>query len=92
LITRHEIRQNAVLIKNKFDKFRFTFAVVFIICTMLAAFSPVYSQQPAPVYTRTEAMIPMRDGVRLYTQINTPNITGENLPILFLRTPSGIGN
>lgn len=37
-------------------------------------------------------MIPMRDGVKLYTQIYTPTSTAERYPILFLRTPYGIGN
>ena len=42
-------------------------------------------------YTRTEAMIPMRDGVRLYTQIDAPARATEQLPILILRTPYGLG-
>ena len=42
-------------------------------------------------YTRTEAMIPMRDGVRLYTQIDAPANATERLPILLLRTPYGLG-
>jgi len=42
-------------------------------------------------YTRTEAMIPMRDGVRLYTQVYAPTQAVERLPILLLRTPYGIG-
>ena len=42
-------------------------------------------------YVRTEAMIPMRDGVRLYTQIDAPANAGEKLPILLLRTPYGLG-
>lgn len=44
------------------------------------------------VFTRIEAMIPMRDGVKLYTQIYSPTRTTEPVPILFLRTPYGIGN
>ncbi len=43
-------------------------------------------------FTRTEAMVPMRDGVKLYTQIYTPTRSTEQFPILFLRTPYGIGN
>ena len=42
-------------------------------------------------YVRTEAMVPMRDGVRLYTQIDAPANTSEKLPILLLRTPYGLG-
>ena len=42
-------------------------------------------------YTRTEAMIQMRDGVRLYTQIDAPANAPGPLPILLLRTPYGLG-
>jgi putative CocE/NonD family hydrolase len=41
--------------------------------------------------TRTEQMIAMRDGVRLYTQIYTPAHATGPLPIVFQRTPYGIG-
>lgn len=52
---------------------------------------------PAP-WTVTDAMIPMRDGVKLRTRIFVPNNATANatagaagaLPILFLRTPYGI--
>jgi putative CocE/NonD family hydrolase len=42
-----------------------------------------------PIFTRTEHMIPMRDGVRLYTQVFAPTQANERLPILLLRTPYG---
>jgi len=45
----------------------------------------------ASSFTGTETMIPMRDGVRLYTQIYAPTQVAERLPILLLRTPYGIG-
>ncbi|HKR13250.1 MAG TPA: CocE/NonD family hydrolase [Pyrinomonadaceae bacterium] len=44
------------------------------------------------VFRRIEATIPMRDGVKLYTQIYSPTRTTEPVPILFLRTPYGIGD
>jgi putative CocE/NonD family hydrolase len=37
-------------------------------------------------------MVPMRDGVKLYTQIFTMNNAPEKLPFLVIRTPYGIGN
>src|SRR5438045_8520299 len=40
----------------------------------------------------TEAMIPMRDGVRLYTQVYAPKQASEPLPIILLRTPYGTGS
>jgi len=40
-------------------------------------------------YTKTEVMIPMRDGVRLFTQIYVPKSNEEEWPILMERTPYG---
>jgi putative CocE/NonD family hydrolase len=57
----------------------------------LLAFAVAAHAQVKPSdYTRTEAMIPMRDGVRLYTTIDAPTST-QPLPILLLRTPYGLG-
>src|SRR5712692_7971425 len=42
-------------------------------------------------FERREAMIPMRDGVRLHTLIFTPKNQTEALPIILSRTPYGIG-
>ncbi len=41
-------------------------------------------------YERSEAMIPMRDGVRLHAVILTPTDIHEPLPILLTRTPYGV--
>jgi putative CocE/NonD family hydrolase len=41
------------------------------------------------LFTRTEAMIPMRDGVKLHTVIFAPREAREPLPILLERTPYG---
>ena len=47
----------------------------------LAAVAPLNAQQPAKsLFTRAEAMIPMRDGMRLYTQIYAPTQTAERFP------------
>lgn len=64
-------------------------------CVIVAVITPlmtVYSQQPAPKYTVAESMVPMRDGVKLNTQVFTPTGTDEKLPFLMIRTPYGIGN
>ncbi len=37
-------------------------------------------------------MIPMRDGVKLHTQVYTPTRATEPVPMLLLRTPYGIGD
>jgi uncharacterized protein len=62
-------------------------ALVTLVC--VATFAPVHAQEP---FTRTDEMIPMRDGVRLNTRIYAPTRTNEQFPFLLLRTPYGIGN
>ncbi len=51
---------------------------------------PVLIEEPAPVFdfVRREEMIPMRDGVKLFTIILIPR-TEERMPILLTRTPYG---
>ena len=66
------------------------------IIVFLLASVPLRGQNTPPSHARdfdkTEAMIPMRDGVRLHTQVYTPTRATERLPILLLRTPYGIGD
>jgi putative CocE/NonD family hydrolase len=62
---------------------------LFVIGTALFA-SIAHAQQPAPLFTFQEVMIPVRDGVHLQTVIMAPaNQTGP-LPILVRRTPYGV--
>lgn len=68
------------------------FRRVFVALVCLAALAPLKAQQPVDSpFTRAEAMIPMRDGRRLYTQIFAPAQTAERFPFLLLRTPYGTG-
>ena len=71
---------------------RFLRVLVTLAC--FAAIAPLAAQQPDAPFTRTEVMIPMRDGVRLHTFTFThvPTQNNEKLPILFLRTPYGTGD
>ena len=41
-------------------------------------------------FKRTEAMIPMRDGIKLFTVIFTPENQTEPLPVLIERSPYGV--
>src|SRR5687767_7857470 len=61
-----------------------------LIC--IATLAPVSAQTEEPPFTRTDAMVAMRDGVRLNTRIFAPTRTNEQFPLLLLRTPYGIGN
>jgi len=73
------------------SRMRQMFLMLFVISFLLAAISSVYSQT-APIFTRTESMIAMRDGVKLNTQVFSPTRTDEKFPIILVRTPYGIGN
>jgi uncharacterized protein len=42
-------------------------------------------------YVKREVVVPMRDGVKLYTIIYSPKDTAKSYPILLNRTPYGIG-
>jgi putative CocE/NonD family hydrolase len=67
----------------------FSRSLIAFVC--LVAVVPSNAQQPSSLPAGTEIMIPMRDGVRLYTQVYTSATANERLPILLLRTPYGTG-
>jgi putative CocE/NonD family hydrolase len=73
-----------------------------VVCALaiLVSAPPVRAQAPAapqaptdltPLYTKQEAQIPMRDGVRLFTAIYAPKDTTQHHPIVMTRTPYSVG-
>ncbi|MBD0370479.1 MAG: CocE/NonD family hydrolase [Pyrinomonadaceae bacterium] len=71
--------------------FLLTAYAIFIIL-LAQPLSAQQAQTEAPKdFERTEKMIEMRDGVRLYTAIYTPRNQSGPLPIIMERTPYGIG-
>jgi uncharacterized protein len=69
------------------------FSRMLFIVVCLASITASNAQQPvAPTLVAREAMIPMRDGVRLYTQVYVPDKAVEPLPFLLIRTPYGTGD
>ena len=64
-------------------------------CVVVMTGLGAWAQKDAPQdtgrpYERTEAMIPMRDGVKLHAVILRPAGGGEALPFLMERTPYGV--
>src|SRR5687767_3918644 len=59
-----------------------------VVCLQVVAPS---GQPGAITLTSIEVMIPMRDGTRLFTQIYRPEKVSGPLPIVFQRTPYGVG-
>ena len=58
--------------------------------TSLKRIADVPVKVPYTEFTRAEAMIPMRDGVKLHTIIFAPKDAKEPLPIILERTPYGV--
>jgi uncharacterized protein len=64
-------------------------------CALLLAPVALWAAKTAPepdlnrTFKRMEVHIPMRDGVKLYTDIYIPRKSRERLPFLFTRTPYG---
>ena len=68
---------------------------------LLLALPALFAQEPVPKkspeaeraeyfranYTKYEYLIPMRDGVRLFTSVYAPKDTSQKYPVLLMRTP-----
>ena len=68
--------------------------LVLIGIMVLLASSVLFAQETFDIkanYTKTENMVPMRDGVKLFTQVYTPKDESQKYPILLFRTPYSIG-
>jgi len=74
------------------------FGITSLLCFFVLAFTPTYAQKAKinedslyirAHYTKMERMIPMRDGVKLFTSIYVPKdvSTGAKYPIMLNRTP-----
>src|SRR5262249_32626213 len=54
------------------------------------AFTSAQTPSPADRFAVSDAMIPMRDGVKLHTKIFVPKDQAEPLPFIMKRTPYGV--
>ncbi len=63
------------------------FTLLFILQVPVLAQQLVREGFPHDDFEIREEMVPMRDGVKLYTLILTPKNSGEPLPIILMRTP-----
>ncbi len=70
---------------------------IFVLFMILCSFALIFAQAPQPQtelakyiqenYTKREVMIPMRDGIKLFTSIYEPKAQTEKYPIMLNRTP-----
>ena len=64
-------------------------SVIGLVIAGCASVSPdVEAKSSTDLYHKSVAMIPMRDGVKLYTEIYRPKKQTKDLPIVFLRMQS----
>src|SRR5215469_9464858 len=75
---------------KKRELFRLLAVVLLMASTAGAQEEPGSRQDLTKIFERKEAMIPMRDGVKLHTEIYSPREGGPPLPILMQRTPYGV--
>ncbi len=61
-------------------------AILFALAATALAQAPLTKND----YQRSEQMVPMRDGIELYTEIYRPKTIAADLPIVFVRTPYGV--
>jgi len=64
------------------------FSVLILVGILFVAACTSFNPQAS--YTKTDFMIPMRDGIRLYTQVYIPNDQSGLYPIMLTRTPYGV--
>lgn len=65
---------------------------VLLLCSVSLCVASIAQTDTITLYKKTEAMIPMRDGIKLFTVIYTPvNIKGD-FPFIIQRTPYGSPN
>ena len=77
-----------------FKKYPVFFLPIFVGLCLFASAIPFPSQSVLEIrenYDKAEYMIPMRDGVQLYTQVYTPKDTSQKYPVILFRTPYSIG-
>lgn len=68
---------------------RLSISSLLMYCVVVSCLWAQAPEKPE-VFTRTEVMVPMRDGARLQTVIFTPRHASGRLPILLTRTPYGV--
>ncbi len=64
--------------------------IILAIHLLLLASPGAAQTEYSKLFRKTDMMVPMRDGVRLHTEIYTPKKIKEPLPFIFERTPYGL--
>ncbi len=65
------------------------FKPIVLLILFLQLTNAFYAQDSISAYTKHTYMIPMRDGIKLFTMVLTPNAANQPSPFLIQRTPYG---
>ena len=65
------------------------FKPIVLLILFLQLTNAFYAQDSISAYTKHTFMIPMRDGIKLFTMVLTPNAANQPSPFLIQRTPYG---
>jgi uncharacterized protein len=69
----------------------FASSILLLLFIKMAPFSSAQTEaEVKALYTKTEQMIPMRDGVKLFTSIYSPKDQSRRYPIMLYRTPYSV--
>jgi len=77
------------ILRNKFLNLRI-FILFAVILSVFACTESNYEIEKH--YTKSEHMVLMRDGVKLYTQVYVPKDKSQKYPVMLFRTPYSIGD
>jgi len=72
------------------SRLRYPFLLLVFVCLPISRASAQSGNDTPSAYDRKEFMIPVRDGIHLYTVVFTPKDQRERLPFLLQRTPYGV--
>lgn len=79
---------DSIICLNKLRLMKYFLSVLCLLCVAaLAVDAQTATPQPSIQYTKKEVMVPMRDGVKLFTRIYTPVAGSDTMPILIMRSP-----
>jgi len=77
------------ILRNKF----LNLSIFILFLAILSVFSCTGANyEIKKYYTKSEHMVLMRDGVKLYTQVYVPKDKSQKYPVMLFRTPYSVGD
>ena len=80
-------KNNSTQMQRLTHSIYFALSVLLFLSGNITAQTTDYAAYIRDNYTKTEVMVPMRDGIKLFTSIYAPKDNTKSYPILLKRTP-----